>query len=254
MRLYEKPLYAEYECRVNQDMVERVKAFGVQNQDFDVGYRIQAAAVFSSNIEGNTLDVNSYMNLKMRRDTLFKQKEVAEIDDLIAAYHFAQENSLDEHNFLAAHARLSKHILIKSKRGKYRKEPIGVFSESGLVYLAVEDKFVAEYMRLFFADVKVILQMALSVKETLYFAALAHLRFVHIHPFADGNGRAARLLEKWFLTSKLGADYWYILSEKHYKEHQQGYYNALNLGVNFYELDYAKCMPFLLMLPVSFHG
>jgi len=32
----------------------------------------------------------------------------------------------------------------------------------------------------------------------LFFAALIHLVFVKIHPFDDGNGRAARLLEKWF--------------------------------------------------------
>jgi len=75
---------------------------------------------------------------------------------------------------------------------------------------------------------------------------------VHIHPFANGNGRAARLLEKWFLSSKLGHDYWSLLSEKYYKEHQAEYYNAIDIGINFYELDYSRCIPFLLMLTKSF--
>ncbi len=192
------------------------------------------------------------MNVKMRKDTLFKKKEVTEIDDLIAAYHFAKEHILNEQNFLTSHAILSKLLLIKSKQGKYRKESIGVFSESGLVYMAVEDRFVMEHMRLFFTDIETLLHVPTTIKETLYFASLIHLRCVHIHPFADGNGGTARLLEKWFLTSKLGEQYWYILSEKYYKEHQGDYYRSINLGVNFYELDYSKCLPFLLMLPESF--
>jgi hypothetical protein len=33
--------------------------------------------------------------------------------------------------------------------------------------------------------------------EVFYFASLIYLRFAHIHPFRNGNGRAARLLDKW---------------------------------------------------------
>ena len=252
MRLHDKPCYAEYERSVNPNIEQIVSAFAAQQREFDVGYRMQVSAVFSSNIEGNTLDVNSYMNAKLRKETRSNPKEVAEIDDLVEAYHFANAHELTETNFLTAHSILSKHLLIESKQGVYRNERIGVFSELGLVYLAIEEQFVPEQMRLFFQEIAKLLKLPLSITETLYFAALIHLRGAHIHPFSDGNGRAARLLEKWFLASKLGEQYWVHLSEKYYKEHQQAYYRALNLGVNFYELDYSKCVPFLLMLPESF--
>jgi len=123
-----------------------------------------------------------------------------------------------------------------------------VFGQSGLVYLAVEAEHVAAVMKSFFDEISTLLAASLSLEEVFYFAALIHLRFVHIHPFADGNGRAARLLEKWFLAQKLGKLFWNLPSEKYYKDHQADYYNNINLGVNFYELDYNKCLPFLVML------
>jgi len=84
-----------------------------------------------------------------------------------------------------------------------------------------------------------------------YHAALIHLVFVHIHPFMDGNGRAARLLEKWFLASQLGRQAWHLASERYYKENVAAYYRNIKLGLNFYTLDYDRCVPFLVMLVES---
>jgi Fic family protein len=92
------------------------------------------------------------------------------------------------------------------------------------------------------------LQKKLTNEEVFYFASLIHLKFVHIHPFADWNGRAGRLLEKWFLTAKLWEDFWKFESEKFYKENRSKYYKNINLWVNYYEIDYNKSLDFLLML------
>jgi len=59
----------------------------------------------------------------------------------------------------------------------------------------------------------------------------------------------ARLVEKWFISEKLGHDFWKISSEEYYKKNQAKYYETINLGVNFYELNYDKCVDFLEMLP-----
>lgn len=45
---------------------------------------------------------------------------------------------------------------------------------------------------------------SLHAYEIFYYAAFVHLVFIKIHPSQDGNGRTARLLEKWFLIEKMG--------------------------------------------------
>lgn len=226
----------------------------VANYDFSENkggfeYLTKASAVFSSNIEGNSIDLNSYMNYELNKDKFKTGKEIEEIENLIKAYKLAQNCSLNEKNLLECHKILSETLLIKSKRGKYRVEQVGVFGKSGLTYMAVEPEFVEKEMKDFFANIQELLSSDLNDTEVFYFAALMHLRFVHIHPFRDGNGRVARLLEKWFITEKKGKDFWKIPSEEYYKINQPEYYKTINLGVNFYTLDYDKCIGFLEMLP-----
>ena len=161
----------------------------------------------------------------------------------------SRSNDLNENNFLNCHQIFSKTLLIKSKRGKYRNERVGVFGKDGLAYMAIEPEFVENEMKLFFSEIGELISSNLTETEVFYFASLIHLRFAHIHPFMDGNGRAARLLEKWFIAVKLGKNFWKIPSEEYYKNHQSKYYENINLGVNYYELNYDKCLDFLEMLP-----
>ena len=92
----------------------------------------------------------------------------------------------------------------------------------------------------------------LSIQEVFYYAAFIHLVFVKIHPWDDGNGRSARLLEKWFLAQKLGEKAWFVQSEKmYYQQHQTYYKNIRLVGLEYPELDYNRTLPFLLMLPQS---
>ena len=244
----DRKYFQEYHNRIGKDVAALWKNADLKNGNLDLAYHITASAVYSSNIEGNTLDLNSYMNYELTKKKFKPTKEAQEIKDLKVAYVFAKTHVLTEKNFLKAHEIFSSSYLIKNKRGKYRTEKVGVFSERGLVYLAVEPELVSDEMKLFFASLKKLLKEKFNVEEAFYFASLEHLKFVHIHPFADGNGRAARLLEKWFLSRFLGNDVWKFSSEQFYKEHRQEYYNNINLGVNYYELNYEKCLPFLEML------
>jgi Fic family protein len=251
MRIIDEKYFDRYNDLIGNQIESLCQSFDFTERDTDVRYLTQASAVYSSNIEGNSIDLNSFMNSKLSQEKFKPRKEIQEIENLIAAYEFAQNNPLTERNFLHCHQLFSKTLVIKSKQGKYRNEKVGVFGQSGLVYLAVEPELVKTAMSDFFSDLNMLLKMELTKSKVFYFASLIHLKFAHIHPFRDGNGRAARLLEKWFLATKLGIEFWKLSSEKYYKEHQMEYYSAINLGLNFYELDYNKCIPFLLMLPQS---
>lgn len=236
-----------YEKKV-LNIKENIEKFKENSKNLDFSFLIESSSVFSSNIEWNTLDLNSFMNAKMNK---LKTKDVEEIDSLIEAYTFAQKNKLNEKNFLHTHLLSSKTILIKSKRWVYRNEPVWVFGRNWLVYLALEVEKISDEMKKLFKDIKELLKKDLSVEEVFYHASMIHLIFVHIHPFSDGNWRTARLLEKWFLVNKLWDDFWKFESERYYKENREIYYKNINLWVNYYELDYSNCLDFLLMLPKS---
>ncbi|MCD6092189.1 MAG: Fic family protein [Bacteroidales bacterium] len=249
MNITDKKYFIQYSKQIGNKISDLIKKFDFTENKGDFEYLTKASAVYSSNIEGNSIDLNSFMNYELSKEKFKVGKEIEEIEQLIEAYEFAQKNKLSETNLLHCHKIFSKTLLIKSKRGKYRIEQIGVFGKTGLAYLAVEPEFVKREMKTFFVNIQELLGESLTEAEVFYFASLIHLRFVHIHPFRDGNGRAARLLEKWFIAEKLGRKFWKIPSEEYYKIHQQEYYKTINLGVNFYELNYDNCVGFLEILP-----
>ncbi|MCB0727242.1 MAG: Fic family protein [Ignavibacteriae bacterium] len=222
----------------------------VESAENNFDFYLESSAVFSSAIEGNSIDLNTFMNSKQSKKKL-AGKEYLEILDLIKAYKLAKESELNEKNFLKAHKIMSEQFLIKSKLGKYREEKIGVFDAGGLVYVAIEPDKVVEEMYKLFKDIKELKKRDLNLEETFYYASMIHLIFVHIHPFMDGNGRSARLLEKWFLSEKLGEIAWKIPSENYYFENRKDYYKNINLGPDYYSLNYAKCVLFLQMLVKS---
>lgn len=208
------------------------------------------ASVFSSKIEGEEIELDSY--IKHKRDKIpFLPDYTKKIDDLYDAYVFAQHHSLNEQAIAEAHKILSKHILPPKGQGKYRTQNMYVTTGDGRIeYVAATPFIVAEEMEKFYMDLEQLLSINLSIEKTFFFAAMIHLVFVKVHPWNDGNGRCARLLEKWFLMQKLGDKARFIQSERNYYKHHATYYKNLRLlGMEYEELDYSNALQFLLMLP-----
>ena len=117
-------------------------------------------------------------------------------------------------------------------------------------YEAVAWNKVKPLLTMLWENIECLKNEKLTIEEVFFFASFIHLVFVNIHPFEDGNGRAARLLEKWFLAQKIGKKAWYTQSELHYYQNVNDYHKNLNkLGMFYEQLNYAEAFPFLLMLP-----
>ena len=253
LKLLTSAYFSEYAEALEANWFETFSKLKIKktfaNEDFE--HYVQSSATYSSNIEGNSIDIDTYLKNKTFK-VKSKPKEMNEIDDLITAYNFAIENKLTKSNFLKSHKILSSTILsIKSQKGKLRNQQVGIFSEGKLEYMAVEPEYLKEEFDKLFFDIKELLSRDLSTKEIFYYAAMIHLLFEKIHPFMDGNGRAGRLLEKWFLAEKIGAGAWSIQSEKYYLKNKKAYYKNIHIGLNYYVLKMDKCVSFLLLLPKS---
>jgi Fic family protein len=208
------------------------------------------SAVFSSKIEGESIELDSYIKHK-RFDVEYLPNYTRKIDDLYDAYLLAQKNDLNPKNIELVHTQLTKNILNKSKQGKMRVSNMFVITNDGKIeYVATTPDKVKSEMQRFYTDLELLIKANLSFEEALFYASMLHLVFVKIHPFDDGNGRTARLLEKWFLSQKLGSKAWFVQSEKNYYDNHQTYYNNIRrLGLDYEELNYNEAMPFLQMLP-----
>ena len=213
-------------------------------------FYISVSAVFSSKIEGEDMELDSYIKHK-RFGTKYQPDYTRKIDDLYNAYLFAQKNNLTAITLEQTHAQLTKHILHKSQQGKFRKGNMFVVTKNGKIeYVAASPDNVITEMKKLYADMETLLATEMSFEEVFYFASMLHLVFVKIHPFEDGNGRTSRLLEKWFLAQKLGINAWFIQSEKnYYTQHQTYYSNIRRLGLEYDQLKYSEALPFLKMLP-----
>lgn len=249
LKYIKEDYYKEYIINQKVDIAKCFDALNYGTNDAD--FYFAASAVFSSQIEGNIIDFDSYLKYFhswMNNDG----KDFIEIEDLKAAYLFASENKLTYNNFLTTHRVLSKTVLkLKSQRGKLRTHKVGIIGNGKLEYMAVEHEFVKQELTKLFTDIKELLSRSLEKDEAFYYASMIHLMFEKIHPFMDGNGRAGRLLEKWFIKEKLGQKAWLIQSEQYYFQKRNDYYRYLSIGADYYSLKMERCIYFLLMLPMS---
>jgi Fic family protein len=246
-------LLKEYCQEIGADFLYQYKQ--LQDSELSINtfsFYTSVSAVFSSKIEGEAIELDSYVKHK-RFGIEFLPDYTRKIDDLYNAYQFAKTNSCTRKNIEEVHKILTTHILSISKQGKVRTGNMYVTTNDGRIeYVAASPYIVTAEMDKLYTDIKYLLSANLSVQEVFYYASLLHLVFVKIHPFDDGNGRTSRLLEKWFLAEKLGEKAWLIQSEKNYYSKHQTYYKNIRLmGLEYEELDYSKSIPFLTMLPQS---
>jgi Fic family protein len=251
LEILPETLLKEYFRQVPKDISQNFDNLKDNELSVDAfSFYTSVSAVFSSKIEGEDIELDSFMKHKLL-GVNFLPDHTQKIDDLYEAYQFAQKSHLSAQTIKITHTLLTAHILQEFVRGKIRTGNMFVTSPDGKIeYVACPPARVKTELEKLYSDITKLLKTDLGLEEVLFFASMIHLVFVKIHPFEDGNGRTARLLEKWFVAQKLGDKAWFIQSEKHYYNQHQTYYNNLRmLGLEYDILDYSKALPFLLMLP-----
>ena len=206
------------------------------------------SSVYSSKIEGENIDFDSFYKHKFL-NVKYQPDYTKKADDLFLAYEFIFKNKLTLENLQKVHSILSSNLLPKSQQGLIRNNPMFVINSNDRIeYVATEPKIVKSELNKLFNDIITLEKTNLSDFEIFYYAAYIHLVFVKIHPFQDGNGRAARLLEKWFLIERIDEKATAIQLEKNYYRNLINYYSNINkLGAEYESLDYSKALDFLLM-------
>jgi Fic family protein len=215
------------------------------------GYHLSLASVYSSMIEGNPIDHDSYLRY-VSSGINVNRKSFREIQDLIEAYRFATVSALNARNLLKAHQILSANLLEDpAHRGTLRDRKVFIYGQGKKIYEGTLPEQLEAEMTKFFKDLGKLVRNDLSVNEVFYYASMIHLTLVKMHPFADGNGRTARLVEKWFIARKIGISAWMIPSEKLYQRRLRSYYRRLDLGPDYNRTNWSRAFPFLLLLPMA---
>lgn len=127
--------------------------------------------------------------------------------------------------------------MLKIDVAKYRSGDMSVVSSKGtsekVHYIAPFSETMTKEMDAFFDYVN-------NSKDNPYIkSAIAHLWFVLIHPYDDGNGRITRAITNYILSKELGFDYKYFSISSAVKNDLKGYYDVLERSGNlFYNRDF----------------
>lgn len=226
--------------------LEKTQAIEISVDYFD--FYKSVSSVYSSKIEGENIDFDSFFKYKFLKIN-YKADYTKRAEDLFQAYGFIENQKLSWQNLKQAHSILSRNMLPKNQQGVVRNNPMFVINRDDRIeYVAATPSILQDQLTKLFEDIEYLFTVRLGIEEAFYFAAFSHLVFVKIHPFQDGNGRAARLLEKWFLLEMLGKNATAIQLEKNYYLHLSDYYeNIRRIGLDYENLDYSKGLKFLLM-------
>ena len=242
-------LLIEYKKIVNQSPIDILT--NLEKIDTPVDYfqfYNSVSSVYSSKIEGENIDFDSFYKHKFL-NIQYQPDYTKKADDLYLAYEFIFKNKLNLENLQNAHSILSSNLLPKNQQGFIRNNPMFVINNDDRIeYVATEPTKVKSELYKLFNDIKKLQTAKLDDFEIFYYAAYIHLVFVKIHPFQDGNGRAARLIEKWFLIEQINDKATAVQLEKNYFKNLERYYsNIKKIGIEYETLDYSKALDFLVM-------
>lgn len=175
----------------------------------------------SLRIEANSLSLEQVRDAIGGKAVYGDQKEIQEVKNAYSAYE--ELSRIDPYrieDLLRLHGVMMSGIIPES--GVFRGGEEGVFSGGVSVFMAPPAKLVPSLMD----DLFVWMESERENIHPLILSAVFHYEFVFIHPFADGNGRMARLWHTALLT-RWKPVFAYVPIESQIERFQTEYYDAI---------------------------
>lgn len=175
----------------------------------------------SLKIEANSLSFGQIKDVINGKMVLGRQEEIQEVKNAYEAYErLSQINPFNMKQLKEFHHIMTKYVTDES--GDFRQGEEGVFNGGHCIFMAPPAKLVPRQMELLFQWMK----ESQGIVHPLILGSVFHYEFVLIHPFANGNGRMARLWHTAILT-KWRPEFEYIPIESPIEEFQEDYYEAI---------------------------
>ena len=175
----------------------------------------------SLKIEANSLSLGQVRDVINGKMVLGEQKEIQEVKNAYVAYErFSEIQPFSTKSIKMFHGIVTKYVVEES--GDFRRGEEGVFNGDECIFMAPPAQFVPQLMDDLFSWMK----EEKNKVHPLIMSSVFHYEFVFIHPFADGNGRMARLWHTVMLA-KWKPIFEYIPIESQIEKFQNEYYEVI---------------------------
>ena len=185
----------------------------------------------STSIEGNPLSLEQVSELAMGRDIMATRKAKAEVLNYLKVLEdlpgLTEDGKITEKVILKIHRLLTKDVLENPEdSGVYRNRQVVIGNRlTGVITFRPPDtKEVPILMKEF---VKWLNSKDASETNPVLTSGISHYEFVRIHPFIDGNGRAARALASLILYLRGFDTKRFFALDDYYDSDRPSYYKAL---------------------------
>jgi len=193
----------------------------------------------STAIEGNTLNEYEIKRIFEGKQIDAVPREVFEVKNYKKALDWIRKKQtakITKKDILRIHKLLSANVIREERSGAYREEPVYVVSRTPI---SQEIRYTApEHQRVKTLVNELCNWINSARKENLspiIVAGIAHAEMAGIHPFVDGNGRAARLLATLILYTEQHDFRKLFALENYYNTNRSAYYEAIHLGATYKE-------------------
>lgn len=172
-------------------------------------------------IEANSLSLGQVRDVIDGKPVLGDAKDVQEVKNAYAAYEMLPSfDPFRMEDLKRLHGVMTQYLVEES--GVFRRGEEGVFNGDRCIFMAPPASLVPQLMQ----DLFDWINREKGRIHPLILSAVFHYEFVFIHPFADGNGRMARLWHTAILY-RWNPLFAYIPLESQIEQYQDGYYDAI---------------------------